>query len=201
MARAELLTPPNVIIASVVVVSVLGWASPAVKQALILVPRRVREKGEVHRLLTAGWLHGDWNHLLLNLLTFYFFATVPLRILGDGVFVALYVSAVVVGFVPTTLRHMKDPRYASLGASGAVSAVMFSAIALEPKSRVHIMFLPIAVPAFLFAIGYLAYSVWNARRSNDGVNHDAHFSGAIYGAVFTYLAAQPQVTRALRSLF
>ncbi len=201
MKPADLLSPTTVIILSVFVVSALGWIFPAVKTALILTPHRVREKGEVHRLLTAGWLHGDGNHLVLNLLTFYFFASLPLRALGPATFVALYVSAVVVGFVPTTIRHMKDRRYASLGASGAVTAVMFSAIALEPGTRLRLLFLPFSVPAPLFAVAYLAYSVWNSHRARDGVNHDAHFTGAIYGVAFTYVVAGAQVTRALKSVF
>jgi len=182
MIPAQLLTPPALIIASVILVSALGWLVPSVKNALILIPERVRSRGEVHRLLTAGWLHGDANHLILNLLMFHVFAASPLRLLGPVWFVVFYVSAVVVAFIPTTLRQMKNRRYASLGASGAVSAIMFSAILLEPGMRLSLYFLPIRLPAVAFAVIYLGYSVWSSYRNRDGVNHDAHFAGALYGA-------------------
>ncbi|HRI66119.1 MAG TPA: rhomboid family intramembrane serine protease, partial [Polyangium sp.] len=116
------------LIASVVVVSLIGLFSDSVKLALILNPYRVRHKGQIHRLLTAGWLHRDFGHLAFNMLTLYFFANDVLRVLGPVRFVALYVSAVVMSFIPTTLRYMNKPEYASLGASGAVAAVMFSAV-------------------------------------------------------------------------
>lgn len=201
MTALDMLSPPNLIIASVVVVSGLAWLVPSLKSALILVPSKVREKGHIHRLLTAGWLHGDGNHLFFNLLSLHFFAALPLRAFGASGFVALYVSAVVVGFIPTTLRHMSHRRYASLGASGAVTAIMFSAILLEPGMKLHLFFIPVAIPAPLFAVLYLGYSVWSAHGADDGVNHDAHFTGAIYGVLYTYLAAPAQVARALRTIF
>jgi membrane associated rhomboid family serine protease len=200
VTREELLSVPSIIIASVVIVTVLAWLAEPIKRALILNPYRVRAKGEIHRVLTAGWLHGDTSHLVLNMLTFHFFAAEPLRVLGPVVFVAFYVSAVIVAFLPTTLRFMNERKYNSLGASGAVSAVMFSAILLQPTVKLHLLFLPFAIPAFAFAIGYLAYSMWHSRSGRDNVNHDAHLSGAAYGAVFTFLAAHERVVHAVRAL-
>src|SRR5690349_2737147 len=104
------------IVASVVIVSAAAWASRALRHALVLLPVRVRRSGEVHRLVTAGWIHADAGHLLFNMLTLYFFAGDVERALGTVWFVVLYVSAVAVAYVPTTLRHMDDPAYASLGA-------------------------------------------------------------------------------------
>lgn len=190
-----------ILIGSVAIVSVLGWVFKPLQAALILNPYRVRHSGHVHRLLTAGWVHGGVAHLLFNMISLYVFAAPVLKVFGETKFLALYLSAVVLGFVPTTLRHMNNPKYNSLGASGACAAVMFSAILFEPKMKLYLMFLPIPVPAVLFAIGYLVYSAWESTRVSDGINHDAHFAGAIYGSLFTYVFEPARVERAIRSLF
>ncbi len=195
------LTIPLILIASVVGVSVLGWVIPPLQRALTLIPARVRDSFQVYRLLTAGWVHKDVTHLGFNMLSLYFFAAPALRVLGVTAFLALYISAVVVAFVPTTLRYLSTPNYSTLGASGAVTAVMFSAILLDPKLKLQVMFLPVPVPGFVFAIGYLAYSMWHSYRAGDSVNHDAHLGGALYGALFTYVFEPRLVERALKSYF
>lgn len=192
---------PLILIASVVGVTVLGWTIKPLQRALTLIPARVRDSFQVYRLLTAGWVHKDATHLGFNMLSLYFFADPVLKVLGVTAFLALYVSAVVVAFIPTTLRYLRTPNYASLGASGAVAAVMFSAILLDPTIKLQLMLLPIPVPGFVFAIGYLAYSMWRSYRAGDGVNHDAHLGGAIYGVLFTYAFAPKLVERALKALF
>jgi membrane associated rhomboid family serine protease len=192
---------PLVLMASIVVVSALGWAIAPLRRALVLNPQLVAKRGQVHRLLTAGWLHADASHLVFNLITLYFFASQDLSALGDARFLLLYVSAVVVSHIPTTLLHMNDPRYASLGASGAVSAVMLSAILLHPKLTVGIAFLPFGVPGPLYALGYLAYSAVQAWRAQGRINHEAHFAGAVYGAALTYVFEPTRVTHTLQNLF
>jgi membrane associated rhomboid family serine protease len=195
------LTIPRILIASVVVVSLLGWLIKPLQRALILIPYRVRESFQVHRLLTAGWVHKDVTHLIFNMISLYFFADPALKVLGTTTFLALYISAVVVAFVPTTLRFMTTPNYASLGASGAVTAVIFSAILLDPKLKIALMFLPIPIPGLVFAVLYLVYSVWQSHRAGDGINHDAHLFGALYGVIFTYAFEPKLVEKALKSLF
>jgi membrane associated rhomboid family serine protease len=190
-----------ILIASVVAVSVAAWAVKGLKSAFILNPVVVRERRQVYRLLTAGWIHADPTHLLFNMVTLYFFSHDVLRVLGVGRFVVLYVSAVVVGFVPTTLRFMNRPTYNSLGASGAVAAVMFSAIALIPGLRVSLPFAPVYVPGYVYGVAYLAYSAWHSWRGRDGINHDAHFSGAIYGALLTFVFEPSRVQHTLKAFF
>jgi membrane associated rhomboid family serine protease len=189
------------VIASVVLVSFAAWSRPALMDALILNPYRVRHRRELHRLLTAGWLHADSMHLLFNMLTLYFFGDQVVRAIGPIRFLILYVSAVVMAHVPTTLRHMGNPKYKSLGASGAVSAVTFSAVLLYPGMKLSLLFLPIPLPGMLYAVGYLAYSAWQSHRSRDGVNHDAHFAGAIYGALLTFAYEPERVMYTLRHAF
>jgi membrane associated rhomboid family serine protease len=194
-------TIPGILIASVVIVTLLGWLIKPIQRAFILSPYRVRENWEIYRLFTAGWLHTDLMHLVFNMLSLYFFVDPALGKLGVTPFLALYISAVIVAFIPTTLRYMGKPNYYSLGASGAVTAVMFSAILLNPKLKLYVMFIPYPVPAIWYAIGYLAYSVWQSYSADDGINHDAHLSGAFYGALFTYAFKPEAVESTLKSLW
>lgn len=189
------------LIASVALVTILAWLFKPMQHGLMLTPYKVVNKGQIYRLLTAGWLHKDISHLVVNMLSLYFFTGHVIRVLDVTRFLALYISAVFVAFIPTTLRHMRNPDYHSLGASGAVAAVMFSAVLLNPKLKLMLMFLPIPVPGLIFALAYLAYSVWHSYSEGDQINHDAHFSGAIYGAMFTYAFEPARVERAIKSLF
>lgn len=200
LARLLPSSVPAVLIASVVLVSLAGWLYQPMQRALILQPYRVKQ-GQVHRLLTAGWVHADVSHLAFNMFTLYIFAGRAVQGLGATRFLVLYISAVVVAFIPTTLRYLQKPGYGSLGASGAVAAVMFSAILLHPKLELQLLFIPIPIPGILFALAYLAYSAWHSRGAGDDINHDAHFSGAAYGAIITYLFEPARVERTLKQLF
>lgn len=193
------MTVTELIIASVVLVSLLGLVSAAVQRALVLIPYRVR-LGQVYRLLTAGWVHADVMHLAMNMFVLYVFADRVRAKVGNELFVVFYVSAVVVAYLPTTFRYWNRPRYSSLGASGAVAAVMLSAILLYPRLKLRLLFLPFAVPGVIFGALYILYSVWHSYSSNDNINHDAHFAGAIYGAVVTFLYAPAQVEHTLHVL-
>ncbi len=188
------------VIASVVAVSVIAFSNQELLERLLLIPPRVIRQREYHRLLTAGWVHGDGGHLLFNMLSLYFFAGSVERAIGTPQFLFLYVSAVVVGFVPTVLRHRSDRKYRSLGASGAVSAIIFCAIMLNPGLRMYLMFIPIPVPGWLFALAYLAYSAHSAKRGRGNINHDAHFAGAVYGVVMTLVLAPSTVSAGWRQL-
>jgi len=192
---------PILLMGSIVITSLLAWLIEPLRRKFILNPYMVRQKGQVHRLLTAGWIHVDLDHLLFNMLSLYFFTGDTIRVLGVTRFLVLYVSSVIIAFVPTTLRYMRKPEYNTLGASGAVAAVMFSAVLLHPGLKVQFLFLPIPVPGILFAIGYLAYSAWHSYRMNDDINHDAHFSGAVYGALLTFAFEPTRVEKTLKSFF
>ena len=176
-----------------VLVSWQAFERPRLMDRLILWPPAIERNKQYERLLTHGFVHADWQHLLFNMITLFFFgrAVEPLfaQYLGPLGFALFYASAVVVAILPTYLRHRHDPNYRSLGASGGVSAVLFASILLQPWM---LIFIPIPVPAVLYGIGYVGYSFWMDRNGGDNVNHSAHLSGAIYGVLFM-LMMEPRV--------
>ena len=189
------------LVASVVIVSVAGWSSKGLRSAFILWPYGVKRQKQVHRLLTGGWVHADPGHLFFNMVTLWFFGPSVLAVLGTTRFLVLYITAVVVAFIPTTLRFMNKQNYSSLGASGATSAIVFSAIVTIPGLRVSPFIPGLYIPGYLYGILYLAYSAYHSWRSKDGINHDAHFSGAIYGALLTFVFEPSRVQRTLSQMF
>ena len=182
-----------VLIGVTCLVSWLAWKDRRLLERLLLWPPAIG-KGEVHRLVTYGFVHGDGQHLLFNMITLYFFGGLIEREfqpwLGPWGYALFYLGGLIVSALPSYLRHRDDPHYRSLGASGAVSAVLFAFILLAPWSILYIFVVP--VPAILYAFAYVAYSVWAGRKGADNVNHSAHLWGAGYGVLFT-LVMEPAI--------
>jgi membrane associated rhomboid family serine protease len=135
-------------------------------------------------LITSGFVHADLPHLLFNMITFWYFG-VPLEgRIGTAMFVLLYLAGLLLSQYGSYRKHRDDPAYATLGASGAISAVLFAYIVYWPTHSLYMFFIPVPIPAPVFGVLYLAYTIWSARQSRDRINHDAHLGGALTGLAF-----------------
>jgi membrane associated rhomboid family serine protease len=192
----QYLSGASVIFALTILVSILGLKSPRVVERLVLRPYRLVRDSQYDRLITSGFVHADLGHLFFNMMTFYFFAFPLERVIGTMRFVTLYFTGLILSDLGTYFKNRNNPEYASLGASGAILAVLFASIVYFPKNSWFLCPLPVPIPAPLFAIGYLAYSYWSSRVSRGRINHDAHIGGALTGLAFVALT-DPEAYRGL----
>jgi len=192
------LTATNLILALMVITSLIGlYAAPKLIERSLFRPFWLLPRNQYLTLISSGFVHASLAHLLFNAFTFWSFGTQLEAAMGTPRFVTLYFFALFVSDWGTWLKHRNDANYASLGASGAILGVLFAAIIYFPTQNLYLMFLPVPIPAPLFAIGYLAYT-WYAARSQQGrINHDAHFSGALAGMAFVALTDPHAWRRAL----
>lgn len=155
---------------------------------LIFYPYQMKQTKEWWRFVTHGFIHADFPHLIFNMLTFYFFGRnleiVFADLFGNPIVYPLfYIAALIVSSIPSYFKHQDNRYYRSLGASGAVSAVLFSNIVFDPWQILRLNFV-IPVPAILFAVGYIWYSHHMSKKGTDNIGHDAHMWGAVFGLVF-----------------
>ena len=142
--------------------------------------------GEQIRMLSSGFLHVDMTHLIFNMLTLWFFAPVVINYMGVFSFVLIYLGSLIFGSLLTLAFHKNDYGYRAVGASGAVTGVLYSAILLQPDMMLGIFFI-IPMPAYLFGILYLLYSIYGMKAKNDNIGHTAHFGGAVGGYLITLI--------------
>ncbi|MGB5419782.1 rhomboid family intramembrane serine protease [Algibacter sp.] len=145
------------------------------------------KRGEQIRLFSAGFLHADTQHLLFNMLSLYFFADVVIALLSPIQFILIYIGSLLVGNLLSLYFHKNEYHYSAVGASGAVSGIIYSAILLQPGMNLYMFFIPIPIPAYLFGIGYLLYSIYGMKNRIGNIGHDAHFGGAVGGYLITLM--------------
>jgi membrane associated rhomboid family serine protease len=178
------------------------YAAPGLVERHLLRPYWLVPRRQYASIVTSGFLHADLPHLLFNAFTFWAFGFGLERTLGTPRFVALYAFGLLVSAARTWLVHRRDAGYASLGASGAILAVLFASIVHTPSQSIFILPLPVPIPAPLFALLYLAYTVYASRQpARGGINHDAHLSGALAGLAFVAITDAPAFGRALAQVF
>jgi len=201
------LTPvASLIFVITIITTLLAFNNEELYGKLMLHPYSVYRRKHVYTLITSGLIHKDWMHLFFNMLSYYFFAFQLEIIIGHWQFGLLYILSLILSDLPSVVKHKEDFWYHSLGASGAVSAILFSYILYSPMSMMMIMPLPIPIPAILFGVLYLVYCSYASKYSRDNINHDAHLFGALSGLMIT-IAMKPavlpfflhQVTMAIQS--
>jgi membrane associated rhomboid family serine protease len=186
-----------IIIIVTLIITVIAFYNDEVMSKMMLNPYQVYHKKEWYRMITHGFLHADWTHLIINMIVLYSFGSNveawfgKLKMAGyiDSVAITyslLYFGGIIIASMITLFRHRNNRWYNSVGASGAVSAIIFTSIFFNPLDKLY-FFAVIPIPGIVFAVLYLVYSSYMSRRSKDNVNHDAHLLGAVYGFTFPLL--------------
>ncbi|ATA68999.1 rhomboid family intramembrane serine protease [Capnocytophaga cynodegmi] len=148
------------------------------------------QRGEYMRMITSGFLHADWQHLIFNMITLFFFADVVIAYAGITHFVLVYIFSLVLGSLFALFFHRNEPYYTAVGASGAVTGILYASILFNPQMMIIVFVIP--MPAYIFGIGYLLYSIYGMKSRTDNIGHSAHFGGAVGGLIYA-LAYQPSL--------
>lgn len=187
-----------IIVVVTVIVSLIGFNNEQVIDNLIFYPPAVTEKKQYYRFITCGFIHADMGHLLFNMLSFYLFSNglVEPKFMeyfgdyGRAALMIMYVTALIVCLLPSYLKNKTNTQYRSLGASGAVSAVVFAGIIISPLSKLGFFIIPPIIPGFIFGPLYLILSAYLDKRGGDNINHSAHIWGALFGVLFIIVATK-----------
>lgn len=191
----------SIIFVFTIITSIYAFNDPTLFGKFMLHPYSISRRYKVYTLITSGLIHADWMHLIFNMMTFFFFAFQLEAMIGSWQFGVVYFMGLILSDIPSVIKHKNDMWYNSLGASGAISAVLFSYILLQPFSSMIIFPLPIRIWAIIFGPLYLLYCVYASRQSRDNINHDAHFFGALTGLIVTVLIVPGVIPHFLGQLF
>lgn len=187
-----------IIIIITAAVSILAFNREQMKDDLLFWPYYINREGQYYRFITNGVLHADAMHLIFNMVSFYSFGMALENYLFKALFgelsramlAVLYITAIIVAVIPDYIKYKDKSFYRSLGASGAVSAIVFAAITIQPNMPIQFFFIPFKIPGFVFGICFLILSASLAKKGGGNIGHSAHFWGSVYGIVFTYIAAR-----------
>ena len=164
--------------------SIVGFRDRRFFESYSFEIKKIR-KGEYYRLLTSGFLHVNTPHLIFNMVTLYFFVSFVTYSLGGLSFLILYFASLIIGNLLTLIIHFNQPNYSAVGASGAVTGILFSSLLLFPSIELMIFFIPVPIPGYIFGIGYILYTIYGIGTQNDNIGHSAHFGGAVGGVILT----------------
>lgn len=179
-------------------ISITAFSKSQLKEDLLFWPFRMKREGQLYRIITHGVLHADAMHLIFNMVSFYSFGTALETYLFPAIFgelsrailAILYGTAIIMASLPDYFKNSNNVHYRSLGASGAVSAVVFAAITIQPNMPIQFFFIPFPIPGYLFGLAFLVLSAMLAKKGGGNIGHNAHFWGGVYGVLFTYLSAK-----------
>ena len=187
------------IIAAVSLVSISAFSNREVYSKLMFNPYKIKHSNQWYRFVSHAFIHANWEHLIFNMLTLYFFGIFVEVAFAHNfgskaipLYISEFVLAFIVSSIPSYFKHKDNYAYNAVGASGAVSAILYTSILFEPLNKIYLFFIPIGIPAFVFGIIYLAYSAYMSKRNTDNIGHDAHFWGAVFGFAFP-LIFRPQL--------
>lgn len=195
----EHLSVTLIIIIITCIVSFKAFSNDALMGKLIFYPPAISQQGQWYRFFSCGLIHGDFGHLAFNMYAFYTFGVVVEQsfsaifgnVFGKILYTLLYVTALFVCLLPTYIKNKDNHGYQSLGASGAVSAIVFVSILLMPTAEIGLIFIPFfSLPSFIFGVIYLIITAWLDKRGRSRINHSAHLYGGLYGIAFLILACQ-----------
>jgi membrane associated rhomboid family serine protease len=190
-----------IIFAVTIVSSLVGlYAAPQLIERSLFRPYWFLRKKQYATLITSGFMHADLPHLIFNMVTFWFFGFQLERTIGPVAFGVLYVLSLALSELGTYLKHRDKPEYASLGASGAITAVLFASIVYHPEQSLFILPIPVPIPGPLYAVLFVAYSWYSARQNRGRINHDAHLGGALVGLAFVLLTDPAAYSGLVRTL-
>jgi len=183
-----------IIIAVTAFISYSAFNNNSLVEKYIFYPPAIKDK-QWYRFITYGFLHADWSHLIFNMFALYLFGSaieqVFMETFGDKMgilfYILLYFSGLIISILPTYIKEKNNSWYRSLGASGAVSAIVFAYILVYPMNFMGIIFIPVFLPAFIFGIIYVVTSIYLEKQQNGNINHLAHVTGGIYGIVFMFV--------------
>jgi membrane associated rhomboid family serine protease len=175
------------------------YANPSLYDKMILHPFSLLRGKRWHTVITSGFIHADLWHLAFNMLSFYFFAFELELIIGTGNFLIIYFGSLILSDIPTIIKHKDNPGYRSLGASGAISGIIYSFILFYPTGTIYIYFIP--MPAFVFAVLFLVYGWYMDKKGMDYINHSAHNWGAASGIILTVILIPESIKIFIQRIF
>ena len=186
-----------IIIIITVLISISAFSKEKIMNDLIFYPPAVANDNQYYRFITCGFIHADYGHLIFNMISLFLFGQIVETYFqyifggaGKILYLAMYILALIASLLPTYFKNRNNSYYRSLGASGAVSAVIFAGIMLEPTNKIGLLIFPVMIPGFVFGPLYLLISAWLDRKGGDNINHSAHIWGALFGVLFLIVAGQ-----------